>query len=49
MIIENTCEMFMNDDMEEECVQECEINLSLQTISSQNLKTKRKLKNYQGC
>jgi hypothetical protein len=49
MIIENTCEMFMNDVMEEECVQECEINVSLQTKSSQNLKTKKKLKNYQGC
>ncbi len=49
MITKNTCEMFMNDVMEEECVQECEINLSLQTKSSQNLKTKKKLKNYQGC
>ncbi len=34
MISENTCEVFMNDVMEEKY----EINLSLQTKSKQNLK-----------
>jgi hypothetical protein len=31
MINENTCEAFMTDVMEEECLQECEIDLGLQT------------------
>jgi hypothetical protein len=34
MINENTCEMFMNDVREEECLLECEINLNLQTKSN---------------
>ncbi len=38
MISENTCEVFMNDVMEEKY----EINLSLQTKSNQNLKNKKK-------
>jgi hypothetical protein len=29
MISENACEVFRNDVMEEECLQECEINSSL--------------------
>ncbi len=31
MINENACEMFMNDVMEERCLQKCEINCNLQT------------------
>jgi len=31
MISENAFEVFRNDVMEEECLQECEINFSLQT------------------
>jgi hypothetical protein len=30
LISENACEMFMNDIMEEKCLQECEINPNLQ-------------------
>jgi hypothetical protein len=41
MMNENTCEMFMNDVMEEECLQECEINLSFQTKCSQNPKNEK--------
>jgi len=34
MISENSCEMLMNDTMEEKCLQECEKKSSLQTESS---------------
>jgi hypothetical protein len=48
---ENACEVFMNDVMEEKCLQKCEINLILQIESNQNPKSrkktmKKKLKNY---
>ncbi len=33
--------MFMNDVMKKECLQECEINPSFQTKSSQNPKTEK--------
>jgi hypothetical protein len=36
---ENTYEVFMNDVMEEECLQKCEINLILQIERSQNPKS----------
>jgi hypothetical protein len=35
MINENACEMFVNDVMEEEYFQECEINFISQTKSNQ--------------
>jgi hypothetical protein len=41
VISENTCEAFMNDVMEEECLQECEINLGLQTKIIKNSKSKK--------
>ncbi len=41
MMNENTCEMFMNDVMEEACLQECEINPSFRTKSSQNPKNEK--------
>jgi hypothetical protein len=36
MISENTCEMFMNDVMEEKCLQEYEIIPNIQIESNQN-------------
>jgi hypothetical protein len=36
MISENTCEMFMNDVMEEKCLQEYEIIPHIQIENSQN-------------
>ncbi len=42
MISENTCEVFMNDVIEEEY----EINPSLQTKKNQNPKMKKRKENY---
>jgi hypothetical protein len=39
MINENAHEIFMNDAMEEEYLQECEINFIIQTKSNQNPKS----------
>jgi len=41
MISENTCEMFMNDVMEEKCLQEYEIIPHIQIENSQNPKIKK--------
>ncbi len=38
--------MFMNDVMEEKCLQKCEINHSFQIESSQNLENGKKMKKY---
>jgi hypothetical protein len=40
MISKNSCEVFMNDVMEEKCLLECEINPS-QTKGNQNLKSEK--------
>jgi len=42
MISENAFEVFKNDVMEEECLQECEINSRLQTKYNQNLENEKK-------
>jgi hypothetical protein len=42
MINENAHEIFMNDAMEEEYLQECEINFIIQTKSNQNPKSQEK-------
>jgi hypothetical protein len=39
VISENTWETFMNDVMEGECLQECEINIGLQTKKKSNSKS----------
>jgi hypothetical protein len=44
VISENSCEAFMNDVMEEECLQECEINLGLQTKINKNSKSQKNKK-----
>jgi hypothetical protein len=36
MINENAFEVFKNEVMEEECLQECEINSRVQTVHNQN-------------
>ncbi len=47
VISENSCEAFMNDVMEEECLQECEINLGLQTkINKKSKSQKIKIKKH---
>jgi hypothetical protein len=40
VISENTCEVFMNDVMEKECLQKREINPNLNIESNQNLEIK---------
>jgi hypothetical protein len=45
MISENAFEVFKNDVMEEECLQECEINSKLQTKYKQNLESEEKVIN----
>jgi hypothetical protein len=42
MISENAFEVFKNDVMEEECLQECEINSRLQTKYNQNQESEEK-------
>jgi hypothetical protein len=42
MINEKTCEIFMNDVMEEEYLQECEINFIIRTKNNQNPKNQEK-------
>ncbi len=42
MISENAFEVFKNDVMDEECLQECEINSRLQTKYNQNLESEKK-------
>ncbi len=42
MISENAFEVFKNDVMEEECLQECKINSRLQTKYNQNQESEKK-------
>jgi hypothetical protein len=42
IISENAFEVFKNDVMEKECLQECEINCRLQTKYNQNLENEKK-------
>ncbi len=42
MISENAFEVFQNDILEDECLQECEINSRLQRKYNQNLKSEKK-------
>jgi hypothetical protein len=41
LITENACEVFVNDVMEEKCLQECEINPNLQIKTNQNPKSEK--------
>jgi hypothetical protein len=42
MISENICQVFMNDVMEENSLQGCEINPNLQIENKQNKKSRKK-------
>jgi hypothetical protein len=42
MISENTCQVFMNDVMEEKSLQGCEVNPNLQTENKQNPRSHNK-------
>jgi hypothetical protein len=44
MIIENAFEVFKNDVMEKESLQQCEINSRLQTKYNQNLESEKQMK-----
>jgi hypothetical protein len=44
LISENACEVFVNDVMEEKCLQECEINPNIQIKTNQSPKSEKKRK-----